>query len=180
MMPRCFRALVAIAALAGCSSAGSDGNAKCTNSCHCQGSDSTSSAGALLGAPSSVAASAAPSSVATASKLGGQASDSSGAAPQPASLLDCNHCTLKSAYYYAVPDDSPKDCHRLDVTPNIRALWNMHHRIFTGSNELFGDPCRNFTKRLTIETTYNRAVGITQIYKLTELEGVAMNFKGCC
>ena len=180
MMPRCFRALVAIAALAGCSSAGSDGNAKCTNSCHCQGSDSTSSAGALLGAPSSVAASAAPSSVATASKLGGQASDSSGAAPQPASLLDCNHCTLKSAYYYAVPDDSPKDCHRLDVTPNIRALWNMHHRSFTGSNELFGDPCRNFTKRLTIETTYNRAVGFTKTYKLTELEGVAMNFKGCC
>ena len=170
-MPRCFRALVAIAALAGCSSAGSDGNAKCTNSCHCQGSDSTSSAGALLGAPSSVA---------TASKLGGQASDSSGAAPQPASLLDCNHCTLKSAYYYAEPDDSSKDCHRLNVPPKIKAMWDMHHRIFTGSNELFGDPCPNFTKRLTIETTYKRGAGLTQTYKLTELEGVAMNFKDCC
>ena len=48
-MPRRVRALVALAALAGCSLAGSDGNA-CINSCHCHSFGLMAASSPLLGA----------------------------------------------------------------------------------------------------------------------------------
>ena len=114
-MPRRVRRalLVALAALASCSLAGSDGSA-CTNSCHCHSSPCGLSVRVPTGDSSG--------SIALSPLLG--------AAPPPPSLhaqgqannpLNCKKCLLTSAFYG--PPENP-----MDVTSKLTPLWDWNQR----------------------------------------------------
>jgi hypothetical protein len=151
-MPRRFRALVALAALAGCSLAGSDGNAKCTNSCYCDSSGSAASRPPPL----------------------------LGASPQSPSLHaqftpKCGICFLKNATY-GVPWD-PKD-----AMPYIEARWNKGERSFNVENNLLGeDPAPGFSKKLnvTVLCIYRVRHADVDLIERSLGEGTWLNFDEC-
>ena len=152
-MPRRFRALVAIAALAGCSLAGSDGNAKCTNSCYCDSSGSAASRPPPL----------------------------LGASPQSPSLHaqfspECEICKLKNATY-GVPWD-PKD-----VMPYIEPRWNKGERSFNVENNLLGgDPAQGLPKKLNVTVLLidRDAPHEFRLIERSVRDGTWLNFDDCC
>ena len=100
-MPRRVRALVALAALAGCSLAGSDGNA-CINSCHCH------SSGLMAASPPSLIGAAPPSPLSQGVPAGVE-------------------CDVVSATYGATWED----CNSIDITDKVREVWNRNFRKFS-------------------------------------------------
>ena len=111
-MPRRVRALVALAALAGCSLAGSDGNA-CINSCHCHSSS------LVAASPPSLIGAAPPSPLSQGVPAGVE-------------------CDLVSATYGATWED----CNSIDVTDEVRDVWNRNVHNFSGADK---HTCLNIT-----------------------------------
>ena len=150
-MPRRVRALVALAALAGCSLAGSDGNAKCANSCYCHSSGSAGSRPPPL----------------------------LGASPHSPSLhaqaqAGCSLCKLMNATYGVQWDP------RI-VMQYIEPKWNAGVRSFNVESKLLGgDPALGVPKKLTITTTGPLVGDHVVFIERSGIEGSWVNLDECC
>ena len=158
-MPRRVRALVALAALAGCSLAGSGGNANCTNSCYCSSSTVHTRPAPSRDTEFLISVPLPPRF--TRRRRAATDDDLFGAAPWE----ECTEtCTPFRAVYEAI---NGEQCGK-SVTSIIKLEWKKGARNFSVNDTVLGgDPCAKRTKQLSITT--GRGVQLTDVYNSSKL-----------